>query len=201
MHLCLGRSCVLSSIEGTPRSFFFATQFSAKGEVGYPPCRKILQSITLKVPYCVARLFRCKLFQRALRGWKVAWDEDAPQSHLSLAHSGLETRHLLSAGLHDRYHHHHHHHQNQHHQNHHHQNHHCQYKQSHYCYHHNIIIIITSLPTSDQLVWPLFHVNQLLTPFVWIFQLLLLGRCVFHLSGATRCTGQNFDLADLIFLS
>ena len=41
---------------GHPQIFFFATQFSAKGEVGYPPCRKILQSITLKVPYCVARL-------------------------------------------------------------------------------------------------------------------------------------------------
>ena len=56
VHLCLGRSCGLSSIGGHPQIFFFATQFSAKGEVGYPPCRKILQSITLKVPYCVARL-------------------------------------------------------------------------------------------------------------------------------------------------
>ena len=53
---------------GATPDLFFATQFSAKGQVGYPPCRKILQSITLKVPYCVARLFRCKLFQRALRG-------------------------------------------------------------------------------------------------------------------------------------
>ena len=33
-----------------------------------------------------------------------------------------------------------------------------------------------------------------------IFQLLLLGRCLLHLSRASRCTGQNFDLADLIFV-
>ena len=64
----------------------------------------------------------------------------------------------------------------------------------------SFIIIITSLSTSDQLVWSLFHVNQLLTPFVSIFQFLLLGCCLLYLSGASRCSGQNFDLADLIFV-
>ena len=105
----------------------------------------------------------------------------------------MEACHLLSAGVHDR----HHHHQ----QYHLHQNHHCQYKHSHCCCHHHIIIIkITSISTSDQLVWSLFHSNQVLTPVVSIFQLLLLGLCLLHLSRASRCSGQNFDLADLTFV-